>query len=719
MMNFKRLFFLLTLVAIGSNTDIKAQYTITNVNTGPWTIMYSDGDTLYGKLNSGSQKVHRFVFGQDLIPVEYSTMMPGDFVNTGSTISSITKNNGKVAVLNSLNLPWTLSDTTIRGNGYYSNGSWSGIEHMVGSLKTRGGSNIFFSDNDVFITSTANNLSPEANGIYVNGNLFTTYNFGLTPMQFPSPINVPVTFYTTCAIKHDNSVFIGGSYGLMQYLNNSFNYVFGYTGSINSMAVDALDNIYVLTTSGNVSTIYRNHIPIDTVNGAHSIICQGGSIYYANVQTGKIVRLDPNGNNADTIHTGITSKIFPCDNGICYTATNGTNKVTVPNFLPTTDLPSDTAICYGEEIHISASANNANSVYFSYNDGPWTNDTVLTPLISGHLKFYTENFYGSSDTATVGVTVNPTPSMGLNQTYACSGTTVNLIPPLVPQSIMCQPVTINNAGSYQISVTDIQTGCQAFQPLTVVYHPQVAIQSVSCQGTAALIYEGNDGNGYATGNLIDANNCAVNMNGFSVQLPTYPSNGPNFLCVGGQLQLNGYYFMQGNVIVDTVNSGGIYRVYDENYDCLVRQFEVIKMNPNISYNAGQLTASFDNGFLPQQLQWTINGGDIFSADSPTHIPTVNGQYRIRASNDGCTELSNTIDVHNLSIEDLMSQDFITIIQTGTGLQINLEKEATLAIYDIGGKMLYNEKSQSHSIELTSGIYIVAHEGQFYKVVCAH
>ena len=126
------------------------------------------------------------------------------------------------------------------------------------------------------------------------------------------------------------------------------------------------------------------------------------------------------------------------------------------------------------------------------------------------------------------------------------------------------------------------------------------------------------------------------------------------------------------------------------------------------YKAGN-TLSTDA--IAKSYQWYNNGTPILSATANTYVANTPGQYSVTVTNAFGCSTSSTIVIANVGVqnkEQLASlkvypnpaNDIITINANSA-----IEKEVTIQIFDMNGKLLFNEKLLLSKGEISKTIKI--------------
>jgi PKD repeat protein len=154
-----------------------------------------------------------------------------------------------------------------------------------------------------------------------------------------------------------------------------------------------------------------------------------------------------------------------------------------------TVVASNTTVCRGSAVSITASG----ATTYSWNTGATTASISVSPTITTNYTVVGTNASGCSNTRTLSVTVNSTPTVAASNTTICRGSSTSLSASgattyswntgATTASISVSPTVTTN-----YTVTGTTTGCSNTKTLSVTVNPTptVAVSSATvCRGTAA------------------------------------------------------------------------------------------------------------------------------------------------------------------------------------------------------------------------------------------
>ena len=132
-------------------------------------------------------------------------------------------------------------------------------------------------------------------------------------------------------------------------------------------------------------------------------------------------------------------------------------------------------------------------------------------------------------------------------------------------------------------------------------------------------------------------------------------------------------------------------------------------------------------------QWLdcLNGFTVITdSTNQSFIPSLNGEYAVVVSQNGCVDTSSCISINTIGIHSLRSNNDINIYPNPTTNNVYIdfgkaEKEASIKVYSTTGKLMYYKtaiQSSLYTLELpqTAGVYILEIHTQeglgYYKVI---
>ncbi|MBC7861359.1 MAG: gliding motility-associated C-terminal domain-containing protein, partial [Bacteroidia bacterium] len=223
------------------------------------------------------------------------------------------------------------------------------------------------------------------------------------------------------------------------------------------------------------------------------------------------------------------------------TATNSFNLVVAPS--PTVTISGNLSFCQGANTTLNATSNPFGTYTYSWSTG----SAISSALVSTGGTVYvvgTNSTSGCKDTATVSVTVNPNPTIGLsatNNNVICFGSsaTITATPAggtptysyvWTPNIGLTSTVNTATAGTYSVNVTD-QNNCQGSGSITLtVANPSVTVSTTDatiCPGQCdTLVATGSAGVTYDwSPNFVSTNDSVANCQPGTYQVVVSDANG--------------------------------------------------------------------------------------------------------------------------------------------------------------------------------------------------
>jgi subtilisin family serine protease len=385
---------------------------------------------------------------------------------------------------------------------------------------------------------------------------------------------------------------------------------------------------------------------------------------------------------------------------------------------------------------------------------------------SGSYSVLVTNSNGcSSLSSAFSVTAVAPPSAAISASSSltlCQGESVVLSAPvgsnyLWSNGATTQSITVSQAGSYQVTVTN-SSGCSATsapQAVVVNFIPQMTVSNSGpvnfCQGSSVTLtapggfasYLWN--NGATTQSVIVNNSGSHSVTGFTlagcqatsaattVSVNTLPvatitANGPMSFCPGDSVELSANGLGQfawntgqsGSAI--WVKTAGVYSVaVTDSNGCTGTSNSInvtllpVPTKPLVYYsnNANLLISS-----APLGNEWILNGTDIPGADSTTWYPVQSGLYSVRVTNSsGCVNISDVFNFVNIGTGEEQRQFVIYPNPTSAQFTVEIPSDITDAwiyVYDGVGRLVMEHKANESKerLDLTSfasGVYRVAVE----------
>jgi len=345
--------------------------------------------------------------------------------------------------------------------------------------------------------------------------------------------------------------------------------------------------------------------------------------------------------------------------------------------------------------------------------------------------------------------------------------TVNQANSSIISETACGSISINNqiytaSGTYTQTLTNTQ-GCDSVITLNLILNP---IDAVTLTEAACGSYTFNNQTFIASGiyqfNFLNAAGCdsSVTLNltigqensssveqvacgSYSIGGTTYTSSGtytiviPNIsgcdstitldLTINqpssstitesacGNFVLNGQTYTASGTYTQTIpNEAGCDSVITLN-------LTINSVTPTISLNGNTLSTSVTGG----TYQWVncLTNQDIAGATSQTFTPTVTGNYAIEFTSNGCTELSNCVNVNIVGLNDLVIETiYVAPNPTKDNLTISTSINTTISIVNLLGEQLMKvDLSEGQNLIETErfvpGVYLIeTSKGQTIRFV---
>ena len=144
---------------------------------------------------------------------------------------------------------------------------------------------------------------------------------------------------------------------------------------------------------------------------------------------------------------------------------------------------------------------------------------------------------------------------------------------------------------------------------------------------------------------------------------------------------------------------------------------------SISVNGDTLTAYNSNSY-----QWFFNGSEITDANAGTYIAQQTGAYTVQVTDtNGCTAVSNAVNVIVTGIESLTNNSFVSIYPNPASANLLLVEVSSAlldkpaAIFDVQGRLLntlilYQPKTAIDITKFAAGVYFIRVNGNTRKWV---
>jgi large repetitive protein len=459
-----------------------------------------------------------------------------------------------------------------------------------------------------------------------------------------------------------------------------------------------------------ITIVTVNPLPIATITpDGPTEFCEGESVtltsspgdsyLWSNGQTTQSILVTNSGNYSVTVTSS-----FNCS------ATSAITEVIV-NPLPIAIItPSGpTTFCQGESVILTSSP----AVTYLWSNGAITQSIIVS--MSGNYSVTVTDINGCSATSPITiVTVNPLPIVTITPdgpTEFCQGESVLLTSSpgetyLWSNGQTTQSILVTNAGSYSVTMTDIN-GCSGTSPITIVtvYPLPIAIitplgptefcegGSVTLLSSPAILYAWSNGgntqaisvqtSGVYTVTVTDINGCSATSE--PITITVYPSpiatitpNGPTDFCQGESVMLTSspgesYLWSTGQTTQSImVNTSGVYTVTVTNsFGCsetsqptvvTVHPLPIVVVTPNgpTSFCQGEsvvLTSSMATTYLWSNGQITQS---ITVSTSGNYFVTVTDEF-------GCSATSDpiTVTVYALPLAEITASGPLTFCEGGS------------------------------------------------------
>ncbi|MFN8287216.1 MAG: PKD domain-containing protein [Chitinophagales bacterium] len=383
----------------------------------------------------------------------------------------------------------------------------------------------------------------------------------------------------------------------------------------------------------------------------------------------------------------------------------------------------------------------------------------ITVSNSGTYTVSVANSRGCIKTFTQVVTVNSNPSapsITPSATSFCTGGNVTLSSSAAnsyswSNSTTTQQITVSNAGSYTVTITDAN-GCSAASNAVQITEntPQVPViaaggSTTFCTGGAVTLSVNNAGNyssfNWSTGGTADTiavtttgtytvtttdnNSCTAVSNAITTNVsnsptPTISANGAIAFCSGDSVTISStsgdtYLWSTGATTqAIVVKQSGTYSVSVTNTDPCngVGNSNTITVNvtptPTASFTQAASGSSYTINFTDASTNatsynWNFGDNQTSTSQNPTHTYTANGTYTVTltASNGNCDDTHTmSITITGVGIKEVASViETIRLFPNPNNGQVKLEinaidaTEAEVAITDMTGRVVMQNTEQ--------------------------
>lgn len=626
---------------------------------------------------------------------------------TGSASTNLTVNPLPVPTITGQTAICQGSTTTLDAGSGYSNYLWSG---NLGNSQT----SIVNTSGNYTVTVT------DANGCSASTSLSVTVNALPTP-SISGITNICQGAGTILDAGPGYTGYVwSGNLGSGQTINT------GTSGIYTVTVTDA--NGCVGSAS---ATVTVNPLPTPAITG-NTIICQGASTTFDAGAGYSNYQWTPPG-SGQTISAAIAGgyTVTVTDANGC---TGSASTTLTVNPLPTPSITGNTVICQGQSTTLDAGPGFTSYLW----SGGGSSQTANVSTSANYIVTVTDA-NGCTATASTPVTVNPLPTPSITGNLnICQGTSTTLDAGPGYSSyqwsgnIISQTVSTSNAGSYTVTVTDIN-GCSGSASVSVVVNalptPSITGNTAICQGATTILdagagyssYQWNPSGNTQTVNVGTAGNYSVTVtdaNGCTASASTaltvntasanITAQGPTTFCQGDNVTLtaNGgsNYLWSNNETTQniTVNNSGTYTVtVTATNGCTAIS---TPLATTVSIPVATATAQGPTTLCPgDNVTITANSGSSYLWSTSETTQTINvsqaGNYSVTVTNSiGCEANSNIVAIS-------LSQPNASITAlTPTTICIG---DSTILEANIGNAYLWNTGAVTRSITVyTPGNYTV-------------
>jgi hypothetical protein len=523
-------------------------------------------------------------------------------------------------------------------------------------------------------------------------------------------------------------------------------------------------------TACEIEKLYTANAAELSISASSTTICSGQSI-----------NLTASGATNYLWNTAATSSsitINPNTNTIySVTSTYGTGCIEtktisiIVNQTPTVAVNS-TTICSGTNATIISSGASS----YSWDNGATTNSISVSP-IANTIYTVTGLTDGCSDTKTVSVTVNQTPTIAVNSSTICSGTNANIIASGATSYSWDSGATTNSISvspnsNTNYTVTGLTNGCSDTKTVSVTVNqtPTVAVNSATiCSGTnasivasGATIYSWDNGattNSISVSPIVNTNYTVTGLtNGCSDtktvsvtvnQTPTVAVNSAT-ICSGNSFTINPngaatYSYSNGSAIVSPITTSTYTVTGSSIENCVsVPQTLTVTVEANATITSQPTNQTLLAGTSAiftitasgnSIIQWQTNLGVGFQnltnvsqysgvntatlTVSNLNISNDNQTFRCIVGTGLCSDTSDvaTLSLSPVSVTELMLFKNITIYPNPATRQVTINTDAKLIgslfkVYNYIGKSIIEGKINSENTvvnleNLSQGIYVIS------------
>lgn len=524
----------------------------------------------------------------------------------------------------------------------------------------------------------------------------------------------------------------GGTGTYSWHVAGNPNNIIGNTANIS--VSPTVNTSYVVTSGNSTDTAHVTVLSVTVNAGADAVICQGNTHTFTATTNGTGVSWS-NGQSGLSMTTGVAGTYIATATN-AFGCTNRDTVVLTVNPLPPVNLGNDTTICAGQSVTLQPQT--------TANQFLWSNGSNGSSIVVNQTGVYwveVTSQAGCSSRDTIFVTVSTAGNLNLgNDTSICTGASItfnaqtqNGIGYLWSNNATTPTITVNTAGNYSVTVTDLN-GCTISDNinLTVVplptanIGPDVVICSgqthtftVNTNGIGALWSDGTIGMSMTTGQpgtyTVTVTNATGCINRDTVVLTVEPnptvSVGPDIiLCPGDQAVVTAnssttqYLWNNGstNAAITVTQPGTYWVTVTTNTNCTDTDTMLVIAHPD-PYPSVTLpgdTTICREGPLTLTVSYP-NSSYLWNtgSTSPGITITTDGYYEVAVTNDcNTTTAGLNVDVVDCSCSafipntftpnaDKMNEIFIPVLTCPT-------REYEFLVYDRWGELIFSSRNRN-------------------------
>ncbi len=643
---------------------------------------------------------------------------------------------------------------------------WSGIVNhalvvRVDTIADQGDiSNGFESDND----ANGSTNSPFTAGVFTNvtiiGPAQTTASTIDAKYGWVGRLrrNTKINVFNSVAIGYKRGLRIEGTAAQTNATNNELEFKYNLIGGCKeAYGETAFDTAYLMNVA-NGNTVYGGN-----ANDSVKLIAPYGYPYYDfRPQAGSPALSGANFSNAklsSVTPTTYRGAFSGTDNWVnCwgeFTPQDEDYSTPHLNYAYTASLaPSgSTTFCQGGSVDLSVTGGN----FYLWSNNATTSSITVTQ--SGTYTVTVSNSRGCIKTFSQVVTVNSNPAAPTitpSATSFCTGGNVTLSSSAAngynwSNSTSTQQITVSNAGSYTVTITDAN-GCTAASNAIQITENTPTVPAIQasgsttfCTGGTVTLSVNNAGNynnfnwstggtadtiavtssGTYTVTTTDANGCSAVSNAITTNVsnsptPTIAANGAVAFCSGDSVTITStsgdtYLWSNGATTQSiVVKQSGNYSVSVTNADPCdgVGNSNSITVTVTNTPAAGFTQAASGSSYTiaftdastnATSYNWNFGDNQTSTSQNPTHTYTANGTYTVTltASNGNCDDTHTmNITITGVGIQEVAKTiETIRLFPNPNNGRVNLEinalgnAEAEIAVSDMTGRVVMQNAAQ--------------------------